>query len=306
MSSQRHKTRGFTLVELLVVIAIIGILIALLLPAVQAAREAARRSQCSNNLKQHGLGLHNYHDTFQTLPPGGMWHRPNTAGRGGNSLSWCTFVLPFIEQGPLHDKIDFGAHVWTTNQAISDTKVAALLCPSCPVELGGGTNFTLHYYGVQGPKGVNPLNGQAYSLLDTGGWAGHGGYARSGGMPSPGPDPADGATLGGPCKLRDLQDGTSNTFLVGEISWKDANCYRPWVRGTSTNTAASSKNINYGINVQRYTSGNFNDVSFGSDHPGGCQFVMGDGAVKFVSETVDFDVYRATASRDGGEVATVQ
>ncbi|MBN2291630.1 MAG: DUF1559 domain-containing protein [Pirellulales bacterium] len=306
MSRHSKRPKAFTLVELLVVIAIIGILIALLLPAVQAAREAARRAQCSNNLKQHGLGLHNYHDTFKTLPPGSMWHRPNTpAAMGGNELSWCVFVLPFIEQGALHDQFNFNAHNWTDNQSLSDTKVAALLCPSASNELGGGTNYTTHYYGVMGPKGNKPPGGQPYDVLNSGGWAGHGGYARSGAMPGPGPDPVDNATLGGPCKFRDIKDGTANTFMLGEISWQKANCYRPWVRGIYSNTASSAKNINYGINVQPYSSGNFNDVSMGSDHPGGCQFAMVDGSVQFVSETIDFDIYRAVASRDGGEVATL-
>ena len=307
MSSALKRRGAFTLVELLVVIAIIGILIALLLPAVQAAREAARRSQCSNNMKQQGLGLHNYHDTFKTLPPGGISHQ-NT----GNRLGWTVLILQFIEQGPLHDQVNFNAGTYTDNLAVGTNQVGAYACPSATVVLSeypagetynGEVNYTTHYYGVHGPKGTNPQSGSAYRAQMGETWDDHGGYAMTGAMPGP-----DRSTLGGPCKFRDILDGTANTFLVGEISWDDAACYRTWIRGISGMTAGSSKNVTYGINVQPYTSGlmNFNDVSFGSNHPGGCQFAMVDGSVKFVSETVDFDVYLSTASRDGGEVETVQ
>lgn len=298
----RH--RAFTLVELLVVIAIIGILIALLLPAVQAAREAARRAQCSNNMKQHALGLHNYHDTFKTLPPGGISNENN-----GNQLGWTVLILPFIEQGPLHDQFDFNANSYTVARVVGVNQVTAYACPSATVteseyaddNYNGVRNFTTHYCGVHGPKGTNPQTGTAYSVQNGSGWSGHGGYAMSGAMPG-----ANRSTLGGPCSFRDIRDGTANTFLVGELSWDEANCYRTWIRGISGSTAASSKNVTYGINVQPYTTANFNDVSFGSDHPGGCQFSMVDGSVRFVSETVDFGVYQSTASRDGGEVNTVQ
>ena len=300
-----NRNRAFTLVELLVVIAIIGILIALLLPAVQAAREAARRSQCSNNMKQQGLGLHNYHDTFKTLPPGGLSHQNH-----GNRLAWTVLILPFIEQGTLHDQIDFNADNFSASFDVGINQVAAYTCPSATViqseytseAYNNEVNYTTHYCGVHGPKGTNPQSGSSYRVRNDSGWEGHGGYAMQGAMPGP-----DQGTLGGPCRFRDIRDGTANTFLVGELSWDDANCYRTWIRGISGVTAGSSKNVAYGINVQPYNNANnFNDVSFGSNHPGGCQFAMVDGSVKFVSETVDFDVYLSTASRDGGEVATVE
>lgn len=139
-----NPVRGFTLVELLVVIAIIGILIALLLPAVQAAREAARRSQCTNNLKQIGLALHNYHDTFKTFPPGVIWGQgcmgANVGGDTGRDMcpgttpppahhhTWNALILPFLEQKPLYDTIDFKRPAW--GQAFVGTAVPVLRCPS--------------------------------------------------------------------------------------------------------------------------------------------------------------------------------
>ena len=256
-------------------------------------------------MKQQALGLHNYHDTFKTLPPGGISHL-NT----GNRLAWTVLILQFIEQGPLHDQVDFNAGTYTASYDVGANQVGAYACPSATVEKSQYTaeaynnevNYTSHYYGVHGPKGTNPESGSTYRLQDGSGWTGHGGYAMQGAMAGP-----DRSTLGGPCKFRDILDGTANTFLVGEISWDDANCYRTWIRGISGSVAGTSKNISYGINVQPYNSANnINDVSFGSNHPGGCQFSMVDGSVKFVSETVDFGVYLSTASRDGGEVATVQ
>jgi hypothetical protein len=92
---------------------------------------------------------------------------------------------------------------------------------------------------------------------------------------------------------------------LGEISWDRANCYRAWIRGINGAVCNSAKNITYGINVQRYTSRNFNDVSMGSNHPGGCQFAIADGSNRFVSETIDFDIYLSLASRNGGEVAVL-
>ena len=104
------RRKAFTLVELLVVIAIIGILIALLLPAVQAAREAARRTQCNNHLKQLGLALHNYHDTYKTMPPGatGIYWRPRASGQWG--FSWFVHILPFVEQGTMWDQVYIGGN----------------------------------------------------------------------------------------------------------------------------------------------------------------------------------------------------
>ncbi len=296
--------RGFTLIELLVVIAIIAILVALLLPAVQQAREAARRSSCKNNLKQIGLALHNYHDTHSVFPPGSI--------HGRTQLSWHVFILPFIEQSALYDTFNFesASGIGDTSTTATQTKLNTYMCPSGTVLLQSGTNdHTTHYYGNGGPKnfdGQTPTftcSGQSSSnecLTAT--LTAHGGYAQQGLF-----------SRNSRIKFRDITDGTSNTIAVMEISFTRtgsgtaATHYRRWTRGSNGTAGASFKNVLHPINSTTYNnSNNFNDVSMGSNHKGGCQVVMADGAVKFVSENVDMNSLRATASRDGGEVNTIE
>ena len=144
------KKRGFTLIELLVVISIIAILIALLLPAVQQAREAARRTQCKNNLKQIGLAIHNYHETYTMFPPGQQWSGPVWNDKNGDGdtddngerspgWSWTAMILPYIDQQPLYDKIDFGSplndsKLTGTNLAVVRQPIEGFLCPSDSLE----------------------------------------------------------------------------------------------------------------------------------------------------------------------------
>src|SRR5688572_25384501 len=157
---QKRNRSAFTLVELLVVIAIIGVLVALLLPAVQAAREAARRMQCSNNLKQLALALHNYEGTYKTFPP---------AGIDSNQMSWVVMLLPFIEQQPLFGNFNFTQGSWNAFNRIAvvqGVKIQGLRCPSAPRDThfsafntsGVPANqieadvMTLHYHAVLGPR----------------------------------------------------------------------------------------------------------------------------------------------------------
>ena len=301
---RRRSDSGFTLVELLVVIAIIGILIALLLPAVQAAREAARRSQCSNNMKQLGLALHNYHDVFKVLPPGGL----RDGSVPGNGLAWNVFILPFMEQQALHDEFDFlltddSSCVQAPNTTITLTPVAGFLCPSGTRLYDGSstTRYTCHYVGIMGPKGTNPVSGSAYSLQNGTGYSGHGGFAQDGVMYHL-----------SKVRIRDILDGTSNTLMVGELSHDKSNCYRMWPRGIYDNHSRSTKNINYAINAFGYYSSGlgmpqiteFNDASMSSNHPGGAMFSLCDGSTRFLSETVDITLYKSAASRAGGESET--
>ncbi len=279
-----QRRRGFTLIELLVVIAIIAILIALLLPAVQQAREAARRSTCKNQMKQLGLALHNYHDTFNTFPPGG-WS-------GGNQLSYTTQILPYIDQAPLYGTINFSTPGDSSFDAIAARKLVVMLCPSSNKEMenGSATLFAQHYLGVQGTVSTTATLGNTLT-------------ANNGMMFS-----------NSKVNFRDVTDGTSNTFQLGEHSYhKDlANSnndgYRKWTRGCAGNTCVSCKAIrDFGINRAEYNgSSSFTVASFGSNHVGGAHFLMGDGAVRFVSENIDLGVYRNTATANGGEVATIE
>ena len=305
---------AFTLVELLVVIAIIGILIALLLPAVQAAREAARRAQCSNNLKQITLAMHNYHAATKVLPPGSII---------SNNLAWNVMILPYIEQQPLYDLFDFregpfngGSNREGPNKSIHAlNRVEAFLCPSATRLYATHPSSTLlnperktyasHYFGVAGPKGPNPFGGTYLVERESNGY---GGFALDGVL-----------FKNSAIRIGDVIDGTSNTLAVGEIAWPRGGTYGSqdggtdgggdganWVRGIAFGTtdaqisgSSSCKNVVDGINVLPTL---FNDISFSSKHPGGAQFGMCDGSVRFVSENVDLLVYKSTASRDGGEV----
>jgi len=293
--------RAFTLIELLVVIAIIGVLIGLLLPAVQKVREAANRMSCQNNLKQLGLALHNYHDVSQRFPVG---------ADSVTGLSWRVHLLPFIEQENLYRRFNFGPGPWNggPNREGPNKMVHALNripnfnCPSVPVIqasngsstlLDGRKTYTSDYHGVAGPKGINPVTGAAYAWDATP--AGQGGFARQG-------------VLGRNSnqRLADITDGTSNTLMVGEVSvrWQgnilDSDG-ADWVRGIGFNNGmASCRNVQNAINTPY--NGIYNDISFGSQHPGGgAQFVMCDGSVRFIQQSIDLVIYKSTASRDGGE-----
>lgn len=293
----RRRTRGFTLIELLVVIAIIAVLIALLLPAVQQAREAARRTQCKNNMKQFGLALHNYHDTYSMFPIGGFFQGANI----GTGMSWHVAVLPYMDQAPMYNTFNFNATAYTdaTNLAVALRTPPGFYCPSGQMNKtqnsgensGGQATGSVHYYGIMGPKGTNPVSGAAYGLLANP--SGHGGFSTAGVM-------ARNASR----RMADIIDGTSNTLAIGEISWINAACYRVWIRGCDSSACGSTKNVNFGIGVQPYTASNFNDVSFGSQHVGGCHFLNADGSVIFLSQNIDMTMYKSLSSSNGGEAVS--
>jgi prepilin-type N-terminal cleavage/methylation domain-containing protein len=275
----RARTSGFTLVELLVVIAIIGVLVALLLPAVQAAREAARRSSCSNKLRQLAIGLHNHHDTYDKFPPGCqglVFRQPNPTNAAANlpGTSWIVFTLPFIEQRPLYDRYRFDlAHNSNENgQIVGMTVVPTLYCPSGPdarryldpngsVGTGVRGNPTTHYYGVMGP---GPAVGYISSETDIdqhpityggvtynyrrGNRPGNGAWSGNG-ILSHYRETTGSISSNRVVRMADITDGTTNTLMLGEISRQmpsnycspASHSYRSWIRGntTSSNSAAN-------------------------------------------------------------------
>ncbi len=337
--------KAFTLVELLVVIAIIGVLIALLLPAVQAAREAARRMMCTNNLKQLGIATHNYHDTNDGLPPESFYDNYRSDG-GTNewadkTASWRVRLLPFIEQTAISSQIDeYDAYEDADSSTgiglesgLATHWIPALACPSATkkhVDIGADDRYPSHYYGVAGSLGVNPASGAQYETdpeytVFSMGPVALGPYANTGVL-----------IVAGRLSLSSITDGTSNTCLVTEIAWDSYGAHYNWVRGTKAgqggmNPLASAKGMaeNWPLNVGKkmedgdtitqdfYKSSDGSLVSvtaqvrgmmaghgisgFGSNHSGGCNFVLSDGAVRFVSETTSTQVLMSLSSRDGGE-----
>jgi prepilin-type N-terminal cleavage/methylation domain-containing protein/prepilin-type processing-associated H-X9-DG protein len=295
--------RAFTLVELLGVIAIIGILIALLLPAVQAAREAARRSQCSNNLKQMGLGLHNYATAYKGCFPAGARDNGSAGGHGLFST-----LLPYIEQQTVYDQLDLNGNTYNSSQRF--TEIPAYECPSYPYPFvyRGLSNVNKDgaittYQGVGGVKG----------------WKEHGTTsATHGAMPHNGI-----FSFARLQKMSGVTDGLSNTFAIGEfvqidlVAGSGTNSFadppgnvRAWILGTTTGGSrgmyafkvVSSSPLN--AHVDRVADGiPFNYLPFGSHHPGGGNFLFGDGSVHFISETISFNTYKYLATCNGGEAA---
>ncbi|MBI1312667.1 DUF1559 domain-containing protein [bacterium] len=306
--SVRRKA-GFTLIELLVVIAIIAILVALLLPAVQSAREAARRTQCKNNLKQIGLALHNYHGTYNCLAPGYVDLRGSRVPVADNDghWAWTAMILPFMDLAPVADKLLIGPRTATQSLQVNKQEMTqgypTFRCPSdvgpdahsagtdpgYAIENTSNTNTGLsltNYVGsnnttsVRQKKATNPTNGTTGAV---------GIFYRDSSV-----------------KFRDITDGTSNTILVGERAWKiggvrmsaatlfatrDANAGGPsaqdasvaWNQGLMTIVAS----VRHGINPVLTSPNQAQSQNYSSLHAGGVHFSMADGQVRFVSENID-------------------
>ncbi|QDT66546.1 DUF1559 domain-containing protein [Calycomorphotria hydatis] len=362
LPSLTRARRGFTLIELLVVIAIIAVLIALLLPAVQQAREAARRSQCKNNLKQLGLALHNYHDSHSTFPPGyvmgGVAEAANAAAdttAPSQGWAWGTFLLPFLEQAPLYQNLSLNDDAWDAANVdpFGATVLPAFRCPSDSTtdtftvtpDAGplSGNSYEIsrsNYIGLFGFGNISAHPGRAASSAYTGNSATAFATAYSGDGPA-------GATFGdlfdngggifhrnSRVRIRDVTDGTSNTFAFGERkathdfidSLSETVSDSTWYavipgeqRSAGMSMAAMEEapsmilghcgQIGAGamsMMPSMVMTSNFNQtnhiVHFSAAHLGGVQFCNVDGSVKLITESINYDVFRRLGSRNDGEV----
>jgi prepilin-type N-terminal cleavage/methylation domain-containing protein len=311
----RRRQRGFTLIELLVVIAIIAILIALLLPAVQQAREAARRTQCKNKLKQIGLSLHNYHDTHQIFPPADVDANKrqvanNTGGCTGTvgpaiGAPWTVLVLPFIDQAPMYNQFNFSIAFRNIqngsgaapNIALQMTRLGAWECPSD--QNSNENNANINYLGVQGGGDYATMTAQYMACIAC--------CSRPfyfNGMFFPDSNR----------RIRDLQDGTSNVLMVGESRYatlrgNDSTSQTYWTTWGTTawqdvtaQVGATYLPINSNVFVP--VKGGYNLdaalTTFGSWHVGGAHFCLADGSVTFLSQNIDLLVYQRLGVIDDG------
>ncbi len=295
MRQRVYTSRGFTLIEMLVVITIIAILVALLLPAVQQAREAARRTQCKNNLVQLSIALHNYQSSFNCLPPGVVNETgPIQNVEEGYHMSWLVQTLPMMDQRPLFQQIDFAQSVYDINNAgVRVTRITSLMCPSDPGTWPRTVQIRSNYAGVTGGDDV-PVDTDNNGLF----------------------------FLNSSISYKQIRDGASNTFMVGERRADDINnTDLGWMSGTS----ATLRNTAVAINISAgrwgrpntrsaatgYETGSsetdadspgpeFATGGFSSPHTGGFQVVLADGSVRFISENIVLDVYRNLGNREDG------
>jgi len=322
----QSKRRGFTLVELLVVIAIIGILIALLLPAVQAAREAARRAQCSNNLKQIGLAMHNYESSYKSLPAGAYsccWG------------TWLVAVLPYLEETNLEDQYDhrgkfdipdssyrYGA---ARNQPVTTQRVQAYTCPS-DTPTSHYTGITCHNYVVNmGNTGFVVRGGDVKEGAEL---QVDGVIYRGAPFTISGWEYSDGRKVNAKVsKFRDLPDGTSHTLMLSEVIQGQGDSPNADLRGFSWWGYAAGFETFLPPNASQpdvmQSAGYCNNqhprnppcigphsesqpmtMAARSRHSGGVQTANCDGSVRFISENVDLRVWRALSTANGGETVS--
>jgi len=294
------RRSGFTLVELLVVIAIIGILISLLLPAVQAAREAARRCSCCNNLKQVGLALHMYHDTNKQLPAGWVGYDPSTRlphWFGLPGWGWGAKILPYMEQGSLYKSaVHFELPI--TDPANAGARVFPITTFRCPSDTGQ-KSFVLEGGEVYvGPGSFTPVE------LATGNYIGMFGTVDIHDVcPGPGGRCEGNGTffLNRGLRFSDITDGLSQTLFVGERSSKLAPS--TWVGVVTGGLHGPARVVGaaaYPPNSEEIPEYYFHN--FSSFHPNGTHFLSADGSVRLIPETIDMAAYHALATRSAGDI----
>ena len=317
-----NSKRGFTLVELLVVIAIIGVLVGLLLPAVQAAREAARRMQCSNNLKQLTLGLHNYESAYKTLPPARI-----TTGESRHG--WASYTLPHIEQGNVYSIYDFNVRWWRSeNFPATTARIDSWVCPSSPSSrlipsAAAQANHVVVPPGGFGPADYSSTNEVRRAFYEANGLPLPVGILRG----LPGAMERNRAN-----RFADILDGLSNTMLLAERcgrpdlyfarkqpagtvvadgwGWADFDNISGSLNGASqdgTLTNRTSGSAPYNTTIHGGCGINCtNSSEFYSFHTGGMNISLTDGSVRFVSDSMSAEILAAIVSRAGREVASLE
>ncbi len=313
MPKSSGKNYGFTLVELLVVIAIIGILVGLLLPAVQAAREAARRMQCSNNLKQIGLALHNYESTYKSFPSGNIV-RINGTDIRGDGWTWHARILPYVEQTSLYNQVSsvMGTDIGGTTSApqllaARNTRLSFFQCPSHP---DGVVNPSKNGYQLSTYNGVCGsvcFNDDQLDQATDVGYRGNGIFFMNSRV-----------------RFGDITDGTSNTYMVAEVQDElrgAPNSNRlpgsdrkyNFADGSDGNPPTDITEYLVGMELNDPINANHRDATgfynnngeyAGSYHTGGAQFVLCDGSVRFQSQSINMTAYQGMSTRDGGEVVS--
>jgi prepilin-type N-terminal cleavage/methylation domain-containing protein/prepilin-type processing-associated H-X9-DG protein len=280
MSVRLVRSAGFTLIELLVSIAIVGILAALLIPAVQSSREAARRTVCKNQLRQLGLALHMYHDAHRCFPPGSYVMGPSFPMQSG--WGWGAMALPYIEQSAIYAKIDFGLQTGVgDNLALIATPIAFFRCPS-----------------EVGPDFIScaPIGDPPFQLAS-------GNYCGSEGVLS----------SMSAVRIAQITDGTSQTLMLGERLVQPGGpsglpFTSAWCGQVAFPDEYDLRSVPYLLPAANHPiNGSFTDpLCFGSRHPQGANFVLADGSALFLNDGMDSTVFMALGTPDGGEAANAQ
>lgn len=305
-----RKFRGFTLVELLVVIAIIGILIGMLLPAVQTVRESARRASCQNNIRQIGVAILNYNSTLGSLPPSG--YLENSSGPHRLDFSWIIHILPYVEANNMFDSLEFSDAVISTNRAwaainrnaLQNSSLPIIVCPSSDLEqvnsVGSATGIVRSFYtGIHGsvrPGATAAIDGTLGQIFD------NGAFQRATRVP-----------------MDALADGASNTMILGEQSnWlidgsgervdRRSDCGHSIILGSTPtnqrlyNTTVVAYGINHEDSVDAGIEGNCGrNTPLTSPHSGGINATFGDGSVHFLTDATAMDVLLNLCDRDDGQ-----